>query len=221
MGKKCNWCGKKVELANKKPYCERCRENCERECIRCHRPFDNLNFFNNNEKRCDSCQVKYEKEKGKRLKMINDASTDNFSASTSSSEEDTSNKRKIVKFDRPLKVPKLTKENLAKIERIYNDKKLGSEKKIAQVQSIYTDTASNSIKKNAIKSPPAIELKQNDMVNKIMKKNSDKLFAEYAQNPILGGRQVGYILVSKNLPSKYSCEGEKNDHEIGYIPVFF
>ena len=51
--------------------------------------------------------------------------------------------------------------------------------------------------------------KKNDMIDEVMKKNSDKLFSQYAQSPILGGRQLGYILVHKQIHDKYSCETSK------------
>ena len=235
MGKKCNWCCKKVELIEKKTYCKKCEENCERECIRCHRPFDDLKYFNKNEKRCDSCQLKYEKEKEKRTKIIETSSnsTDSLSQDSSPSSSDlddggednntksreVSKKRNIVRFDceKSMKKPKLSKKDLAKIESIYNNKKIKVDEKIQKVQNICT----NEEKKPSKLSRTTSKIKQSDMIDTIMKKNSDQLFSEYAKNPILGGRQLGYIIVHKKIPDKSSCEEEKTQPGVGYIPVFF
>ena len=232
MGKKCIWCCKKVELIEKKTYCKRCEEKCERECIRCHRPFDDLKFFSKNEKRCDSCQLKFEKEKEKRRVKIETSSnsTDSLDSSSSSSSDledggaDTKiSKKRNVKFDcdKPTcaKKPKLSKKDLAKIESIYNNKKIKVDDKIQKVQNIYTNEEEKKKKPKLARTTPKI--KQSDMIDTIMKKNSDQLFSEYTKNPILGGRQLGYIIVHKKISDKSSCEEEKTQEGVGYIPVFF
>lgn len=66
--KRCNWCSSYVKLVPDKPYCFDCKSKCVRECIRCHRPLNSLKFFKkfNNEKRCDTCMNKYNKELAKK-----------------------------------------------------------------------------------------------------------------------------------------------------------
>ena len=67
---RCNWCSRLLNIYNKeKYYCINCKNLCERECIRCHRPFPSLYYFpNHKSKRCNSCSKKYEKEKQKNKK---------------------------------------------------------------------------------------------------------------------------------------------------------
>lgn len=59
----CIWCG--FEFINKssrpnKYYCLACEENCERECICCHKPYPSLKYFKKHKKRCNSCQKRLE-----------------------------------------------------------------------------------------------------------------------------------------------------------------
>ena len=61
-----------------KPYCEDCTLKCERECVACKKPYPNLKAFALNEKRCNSCPKKYERNKKKweMKKVENDIEND-------------------------------------------------------------------------------------------------------------------------------------------------
>ena len=71
---KCIWCGHSEHAFEPgKPYCEDCTLKCERECVACKKPYPNLKAFALNEKRCNSCQKKYEHNKKKReMKKLED-----------------------------------------------------------------------------------------------------------------------------------------------------
>ena len=71
---KCIWCGHSEHAFEPgKPYCEDCTLKCERECVACKKPYPNLKAFALNEKRCNSCQKKYEHNKKKKeMKKLED-----------------------------------------------------------------------------------------------------------------------------------------------------
>ena len=57
MGK-CNWCGHDTELVENRKYCHMCSECCVQECVQCHRPFNDLRFFELSKIRCNACERK-------------------------------------------------------------------------------------------------------------------------------------------------------------------
>ena len=62
--RKCNWCGIEFFTSPKQAYyCTTCKEGCFRECKRCHRPLPDKKYFKLDDKRCNACQRKYNKEK--------------------------------------------------------------------------------------------------------------------------------------------------------------
>lgn len=65
--KTCSWCKAYRPLAPNKTYCQSCSEKMFRECSRCHQPYPESKYFENGNRRCNSCQKKYLKEKEKRL----------------------------------------------------------------------------------------------------------------------------------------------------------
>ena len=71
---KCIWCGHSEHAFEPgKPYCEDCTLKCQRECVTCKKPYPNLKAFALNEKRCNSCQKKYEHNKKKKeMKKLED-----------------------------------------------------------------------------------------------------------------------------------------------------
>ena len=71
---KCIWCGHSEHAFEPgKPYCEDCALKCRRECVACKKPYPNLKAFALNEKRCNSCQKKYERNKKKKeMKKLED-----------------------------------------------------------------------------------------------------------------------------------------------------
>ena len=71
---KCIWCGHSEHTFEPgKPYCEDCTLKCQRECVACKKPYPNLKAFALNEKRCNSCQMKYEHNKKKKeMKKLED-----------------------------------------------------------------------------------------------------------------------------------------------------
>ena len=71
---KCIWCGHSEHAFEPgKPYCEDCILKCQRECVACKKPYPNLKVFALNEKRCNSCQKKYEcNKKKKEMKKLED-----------------------------------------------------------------------------------------------------------------------------------------------------
>ena len=75
---KCLWCGHSEHAFEPgKSYCEDCTLKCERECVGCKKPYPNLKAFALNEKRCNSCQKKYEHNKKKReMKLEDDIEND-------------------------------------------------------------------------------------------------------------------------------------------------
>ena len=61
---RCNWCRVKLNPSWGKYYCKKCKNSCERECVRCHRPFPSLIYFPSDKAiRCNACTRKYHKEK--------------------------------------------------------------------------------------------------------------------------------------------------------------
>jgi hypothetical protein len=58
----CNWCTENFDF-KLKPYCNKCKQHMYKECIRCHRPLNDIKYFTLNNKRCNACQRKYLKEK--------------------------------------------------------------------------------------------------------------------------------------------------------------
>lgn len=81
MEKKCIYCGKRTLLVIGKKYCSRCKQNCFKECIRCHLPHDKSSFYTLHKYRCNSCQRKYEKEKMKRKVVVSDSEAADFPSS--------------------------------------------------------------------------------------------------------------------------------------------
>ena len=71
---KCIWCGHSEHTFEPgKPYCEGCTLKCQREYVACKKPYPNLKAFALNEKRCNSCQKKYEcNKKKKEMKKLED-----------------------------------------------------------------------------------------------------------------------------------------------------
>ena len=71
---KCIWCGHSEHAFEPgKPYCEDCTLTYQRECVACKKPYPNLKAFPLNEKRCNSCQKKYEHNKKKKeMKKLED-----------------------------------------------------------------------------------------------------------------------------------------------------
>lgn len=65
--KKCSWCTNYCKLVKGKSYCQKCEDECYKECRRCKRPFPNARFFEFDETRCNTCHGKYKKEKEKRM----------------------------------------------------------------------------------------------------------------------------------------------------------
>lgn len=82
----CCWCGTETTLLPDKRYCEECAKRCICECVRCHRPFDDMKYFLYSKTRCNSCFKTYEKEAKKRKlkKRINQNSTVNELEKTTS-----------------------------------------------------------------------------------------------------------------------------------------
>lgn len=68
--KKCNWCGVQKLMENKKLFCQICSEHCLKECAHCHKPYPSLKYFILSDKRCNSCERKYVKQKENRKKKI-------------------------------------------------------------------------------------------------------------------------------------------------------
>ena len=69
MGHKdrCIWCGnKQPKFYKDKPYCIECSAKCVRECVCCHKPYNDLSFFDLHPDHCNSCQKKMEKVKMKK-----------------------------------------------------------------------------------------------------------------------------------------------------------
>ena len=68
MGKdRCIWCGKKQPQFHKdKPYCMECATECVKECTSCHKPYDDLSFFELHLDCCNSCCKKLHNAKMKR-----------------------------------------------------------------------------------------------------------------------------------------------------------
>ena len=64
--KRCNYCNNFNKLVFGKPYCLKCKQNCFRECRRCHKPYHEEKFFAQDQNRCNSCFNKLLKEREKR-----------------------------------------------------------------------------------------------------------------------------------------------------------
>ena len=75
----CDWCGHKEPLVAGKKYCSDCRRCCVRECTTCHKPYNNLKYFDGDSKRCKSCTVKNITRKANRKR-----DEDNMASSASS-----------------------------------------------------------------------------------------------------------------------------------------
>ena len=61
---RCNFCGdEQTQLAKDKLYCIDCAVVCSRECVVCHKPYPNLDKFQLNNSRCNSCQRRLERRK--------------------------------------------------------------------------------------------------------------------------------------------------------------
>jgi hypothetical protein len=64
--KPCSWCKQLGTLERNKSYCEHCSAVMFRECIRCKLPYPDKKYFEKNDVRCNTCQLKYLKEKERR-----------------------------------------------------------------------------------------------------------------------------------------------------------
>ncbi len=64
----CAYCGEFVnKLVPKRKYCFTCKDKCLKECSRCHLPYDDARFYENEDaRRCISCQKRLERERAKR-----------------------------------------------------------------------------------------------------------------------------------------------------------
>ena len=63
MDDRCNWCGADEAFVEGKRYCATCESNMYRECIRCHKPYDQAKYFGFDMNRCNACQRRYYREK--------------------------------------------------------------------------------------------------------------------------------------------------------------
>jgi len=66
------WCKGYKELVPTKAYCADCCGKMYKECSRCHLHYPDAKFFAQNEKRCNSCQKKYVKERERRVQKLNE-----------------------------------------------------------------------------------------------------------------------------------------------------
>lgn len=64
--KRCVWCNKFAVLLEKQKHCGECDAKAFRVCRRCRLPYDDAKYFAKDINRCNSCQLKYLKEKEKR-----------------------------------------------------------------------------------------------------------------------------------------------------------
>jgi hypothetical protein len=67
--KTCVWCKGFKQLLPTKPYCSDCCGKMYRECSRCHIPYPEAKFFVENERRCNACQKKLQKERQRRMQQ--------------------------------------------------------------------------------------------------------------------------------------------------------
>ena len=77
----CIWCGENAPpVSPNKKYCAECDRYCLRECKHCHKPYDNLKFFEGDSTSCRSCLKKIATRKMKReaekKKPIQEVSSD-------------------------------------------------------------------------------------------------------------------------------------------------
>jgi hypothetical protein len=95
--KRCNFCNRNTILADQKPYCTKCGEKCFRECSRCHKPYPSEKYFAKNDRRCNSCQDKFVREKLKREQKNNKKQERDMS----SSDDDYPRSSKKIKKENP------------------------------------------------------------------------------------------------------------------------
>lgn len=81
--KTCSWCKNFRLLLPNKSYCQSCFEKMHRECSRCHLPFPQSKYFQEGNRRCNSCHKKYLKEKEKRIQRQNQQQKQQTAATTS------------------------------------------------------------------------------------------------------------------------------------------
>lgn len=65
--KTCSWCKAYRPLVSDKTYCHACADKMFRECARCHQPFPDSKYFEDDNRRCNSCHKKYLREREKRI----------------------------------------------------------------------------------------------------------------------------------------------------------
>lgn len=59
----CNWCGDVLDL-NDKYCCEQCLQLCVKQCARCHKPYDKLEYFSDiDDAYCSACKVCMSRQK--------------------------------------------------------------------------------------------------------------------------------------------------------------
>lgn len=59
----CNWCGDVLDL-NDKYCCEHCLQMCVKQCVRCHKPYDKLEYFSDiDDAYCSACKVCMSRQK--------------------------------------------------------------------------------------------------------------------------------------------------------------
>jgi len=93
--KRCNYCTTFKKLVFGKPYCVKCKENCFRECRRCHKPYHEEKFFAHDQNRCNSCFNKLQKEREKRQQK-REREIENEGSSTSPPSMPTTSKKVCI-----------------------------------------------------------------------------------------------------------------------------
>lgn len=95
----CNWCNKLSKLGKGKKSCDVCIGKSFRTCKRCQKPYNSIDYFQLDDKRCNACQKKYLSEKAKRETHKRAKSLDERPTSPVKSVSDTANTRAVDKIN--------------------------------------------------------------------------------------------------------------------------
>ena len=204
---KCIYCGDEIELIENKKYCEQCLDNMYKECIRCHLPYDSEQYFSLNEKRCNSCQKKYENEKSKKEeKKLNSAK--NFHNISDSEVEDNEEEKKNIskKYKDTEEEKKAISKKYAVIEKnkvIVESNDSSEEEEIKEMVKNYE----NKIKK------PILTRQKRINLNNIKEDNPKK-----PKNTIVKNKCFKKLAAKKNTQKANESESALNTF-IAYIPI--
>lgn len=118
---------------------------CAKECLSCHRPFDNLKYFNCHEEKCDSCFKKHKPKTNSGYESEKESATDEIDSCNSDYDEE----NKVNEKAQNEKALPLNKKRIKKIKnktvnvlgkKVERKKRISKKNTYTQCVNLFKDT---------------------------------------------------------------------------------